>query len=56
VEWTFGEAEVLLPQAIVTVLKCHNFSSDRLIAIKILQEFPDALFHKVDVESILCDV
>jgi len=33
--------------------KGHNFRSDRWIAIKLLQEFPDALFHGVDVESIL---
>jgi hypothetical protein len=33
----------------------HNFQSDRWIAIKILQEFPDALFHGVDEESILDD-
>jgi len=30
----------------------HNFPSDRWIAIKLLQEFPDALFHAVDEESI----
>jgi len=35
--------------------KGHNFSSDRCIAIKLLQEFPDALFHGVDEESILDD-
>jgi len=35
--------------------KGHNFQSDRWIAIKILQEFPDALFHGVDEESILDD-
>jgi hypothetical protein len=33
----------------------HNFQSDRWTAIKILQEFPDALFHGVDEESILDD-
>jgi len=32
--------------------KGHNFRSDRWIAIKLLQEFPDALFHGVDEESI----
>jgi hypothetical protein len=36
-------------------LKSHNFRSDRWIAIKLLQEFPDALFHGVDEESILGD-
>jgi len=35
--------------------KGHNFPSDRWIAIKLLQEFPDALFHGVDEESILDD-
>jgi hypothetical protein len=33
----------------------HNFPSDRWIAIKLLQQFPDALFHGVDKESILDD-
>jgi len=35
--------------------KGHNFPSDRWIAIKLLHEFPDALFHGVDEESILDD-
>jgi hypothetical protein len=35
--------------------KGHNFQSDRWIAIKLLLEFPDALFHAVDEESILGD-
>jgi len=29
--------------------------SDRWIAIKLLLEFPDAIYHVVDEESILCD-
>jgi len=33
----------------------HNFPSDRWIAIKLLLEFPDALFHGVDEEWILDD-
>jgi hypothetical protein len=33
----------------------HNFPSDRWIAIKLLLEFSDALFHGVDEESILGD-
>jgi hypothetical protein len=33
----------------------HNFQHDRWIAIKILLEFLDALFHGVDEESILGD-
>jgi len=35
--------------------KGNNFRSDRWIGIKLLQEFPDALFHGVDEESILDD-
>jgi len=35
--------------------KGHNFRSDRWIATKLLLEFPDALFHGVDKESILGD-
>jgi len=35
--------------------KGHNFRSDCWIAIKLLLEFPDALFHGVDEESILGD-
>jgi hypothetical protein len=37
----------------VTVRNTHNFRFDRWIAIKILLEFPDALFHGVAGESIL---
>jgi len=39
----------------VTVRTGHNFRSDRWIAIKLLVEFPDALFYGVDEESILRD-
>jgi len=39
----------------VTVRNSHNFRSDRWIAIKLLLEFPDAIFHLVDEESILGD-
>jgi len=35
--------------------KSHHFRSDRSIEIKLLLEFPDALFHGVDEESILGD-
>jgi hypothetical protein len=35
--------------------KGHNFRSDRWIAIKLLLEFPDELFHAVDEVSILGD-
>jgi len=37
------------------VRKGHNFRSDRWIALKHLPEFPDALLHGVDEESILGD-
>jgi len=37
----------------VTVRKSINFRSDRWIAIKLLLEFPDALFHGVDEDLIL---
>jgi hypothetical protein len=36
-------------------LKGHNFRSDRWIAIKLLHEFPDELFHAVDEGSMLGD-
>jgi len=39
----------------VTVRTGHNFRSDRWIAIKLLLEFPDALFRGVDEETILRD-
>jgi len=35
--------------------KGHNSRSERWIPIKLLLEFPDALFHAVDEESILGD-
>jgi len=39
----------------VTVRNGHNFQSDRVIALKLLLEFPDAFFHAVDEEPILGD-
>jgi len=39
----------------VTVRNSYNFRSDCWIAIKLLLELPDALFHAVDEESILGD-
>jgi hypothetical protein len=56
VESILGGVEVWSRQARVTVRKGHNFLSDRWIAIKLLVEFPDALFHGVVVESIVGDV
>jgi len=40
----------------VRVRKGHNFGSDHWISLKILQEFPDAVFLGVDVESLLGDL
>jgi hypothetical protein len=39
----------------MNVSKGHNFLSDRWIAMKLLLEFLDALFHGVDEGSILGD-
>jgi len=39
----------------VTIRKGNNFGSDRWIAIKLLLEFADALFHGVEEESLLGD-
>jgi hypothetical protein len=50
VESILDEEEVLSSQARVTGRNGHNFLSHRWIAIKILHEFLDALFHIVDVE------
>jgi hypothetical protein len=55
VESLLREAEVWSPPTRVPVGKGHNFSSDRWISLKILQEFPDAVFLGVDVESLLGD-
>jgi len=53
VESILGKAEVWSRYARVTVRKGYKFLSDHWIAIKILHEFPEALFHGVDVELIL---
>jgi len=39
----------------VTIRNSYNFRSDCWIAIKLLLELPDALFHAVDEPSILDD-
>jgi len=54
-ESILGDNEVWSSQVRWMVRKGHNFRSDRWIAIKLLQEFPDALFHGVGKESILGD-
>jgi len=53
VESVLGEAEVSSLQTRVPVRKGPNFGSDRLITLKIVEEFPDAGFRGVDVESLL---
>jgi len=55
VESLLCDAEVSSPATRVPVRNGHNFLSDRWISLKILQEFPDAVFLGVDVESLLCD-
>jgi hypothetical protein len=45
--------DVPSPQTRVPVRKGHNFRSDCWIAIKFLQEFPDAVFLGVDVELLV---
>jgi len=55
VESLLGEAEVSSPTTRVLVGKGHHFCSDRWISLKILQEFPDAVFLGVHVESLLGD-
>jgi hypothetical protein len=53
VESILGEEEVWLHHARVTIRKGHNFSSNHWIAIKLLQEFLEAVLLGVDVESLL---
>jgi hypothetical protein len=53
VESLLGEAEVSSLQTRVPVRKCHNFLSNRCIALKFFQEFPEAVFLVVDMESLL---
>jgi hypothetical protein len=55
VESLLGDAEVSSPATRVPVRKGHTFLSNRWISLKILQEFPDAVFLGVDVESLLGD-
>jgi len=55
VESLLDDAEVSSLDTGVRVRKGHNFRSDRWISLKILQDFPDAVFLGVDVESLLAD-
>jgi len=53
VESQLGVVEVSSLETRVPVRKGHNFGSDRWIALKFLEEFPEAVFLVVDVESLL---
>jgi len=53
VESLLGEAEVFALETSVPVPKGHYFSYRRWIALKVLQEFPEAVFLGVDVQSLL---
>jgi hypothetical protein len=56
VESLLHDSEVSSLETGLRIPKGHNFDrSDRLISLKILQEFPDAVFLEVDVESLLGD-
>jgi hypothetical protein len=50
-----GAMEVSLLQTRVPVRKGHNLWYDRWISLKILEEFPDTVFLRVDVESLLSE-
>jgi len=54
-ESILGDDEVWSRHAGVTVRNGHNFLCNQWIAVKLLLEFPDALFHRVDEEWILGD-
>jgi hypothetical protein len=53
VESQIGEADVSSLETRVPVRKGHNFGYDRWITLKILEEFPDAVYLGVDVESLI---
>jgi len=53
VESLIDESELSSLETRVPVRKGHNFSSDRWIALKYLQEFPEAVFLGVHVELLL---
>jgi hypothetical protein len=56
VESPVGQVEVASLEISLRVSNGHNFRSDRWIYLKSLQEFPDALFLGVDMESRLGQV
>jgi hypothetical protein len=53
VELLLGHADVSSLETRVPVQNCRRFGSDRLIALKFLQHFPEAVSLGVDVESLL---
>jgi len=58
IEWMRDRYSVMMRSVetgLMDSLKGHNIRSNRWIAIKLLLEFPDALFHGMDKESILGD-
>jgi len=55
VESLLGQAEVSALETSVSARKGRNFGSNRWIAFKFLQEFPEVVFIGVDVESLLGD-
>jgi len=56
VESLISEANVSSLETRLPVRNGHNFLSDCWITLKILKEFPDAVCHGVDVESLLNEV
>jgi hypothetical protein len=52
-ESLLDEQEVLSLQTRITVEKGHNFWSDRWIAMKVLQYFPQDVFIVLPMESLL---
>ena len=49
------EEEVLSRQTGITAENCHIFGSDRWIALKVLQLFPEAVFLEGPLESLLIE-
>jgi len=56
VETPLGEAEVSSLQTRLPIRKGPNFRSDRWIDLKIIEEFSDAVFVGVYVDSLLVEV
>jgi len=54
-ESLLDEYEVLSLQTGITVEKGHNFWSDRWIAMKVLQSFPEAVFIVLPMESLIVE-